>query len=461
MVIYLAPDAPGGDHRRPRELPAGLHPARCSPTPRPGSRSTTPTPPTQPLATGVPVHGRHLGRGDPAVRPRQPGRRPAAGDQRRAARVPRRPDFQQLTESGLPELQAYPASRAAAADQRRAAAAGRLPGCATPTWPGRTSCWPATGRPTFTTARWARPSCRPTITRPTPGQTVVQLPGIMTTNDLRAYPARVLAPTHVQYRGLDVYGMAPPSSSGSTVGEALTSSAAGTSAAEPRATALFHYLEASRLAYADRNAYVGDPEYVQRAAAAACSSPAFAATRRCLIGTTALTSPVAPGNPYPPYQGCGSSRAAAGGRQEGRHTNNIVTADKWGDIVAYTNTINFFGGSGMTVPRLRVPAQRRDDRLRLRAAGARRLRPQPARGRQAAALQHGPGHRLPARPARLHHRRRGRLDDHHHHLADHHQPRGLRHAAAARRWPRRGSASATRPRRWPSRRSTTARWPTS
>jgi gamma-glutamyltranspeptidase/glutathione hydrolase len=32
------------------------------------------------------------------------------------------------------------------------------------------------------------------------------------------------------------------------------------------------------------------------------------------------------------------------------HTNNIVTADKQGDIVGYTNTINFFGGSGETVP---------------------------------------------------------------------------------------------------------------
>ena len=31
------------------------------------------------------------------------------------------------------------------------------------------------------------------------------------------------------------------------------------------------------------------------------------------------------------------------------HTNSIVTADKWGDVVGYT-TINFFGGSGETVP---------------------------------------------------------------------------------------------------------------
>ena len=79
-------------------------------------------------------------------------------------------------------------------------------------------------------------------------------------------------------------------------------------------------------------------------------SPAFAATRRCLIGQTALTSPVAPGNPYPPYAGCASQQAAAPATHEGLHTNNIVTADKWGNIVAYTNTINFFGGSGQTVP---------------------------------------------------------------------------------------------------------------
>jgi gamma-glutamyltranspeptidase/glutathione hydrolase len=35
---------------------------------------------------------------------------------------------------------------------------------------------------------------------------------------------------------------------------------------------------------------------------------------------------------------------------EPTHTNNIVATDNWGDIVVYTNTINFFGGSGETVP---------------------------------------------------------------------------------------------------------------
>ena len=78
-------------------------------------------------------------------------------------------------------------------------------------------------------------------------------------------------------------------------------------------------------------------------------SPAFAATRRCLIQNQALISPVAPGDPYPPYGSCPSQNPPQAS-PEGGHTNNIVTTDKWGDIVAYTNTINFFGGSGETVP---------------------------------------------------------------------------------------------------------------
>ena len=182
----------------------------------------------------------------------------------------------------------------------------------------------------------------------TPGQTVVALPGIMTVNDLSAYQALVLPPTHVRYRGLDIYSMAPPSSSGSTVGEALNILSGYNLSAEPRATALFHYLEASRLAYADRNAYVGDPRYVS-VPLSGLLNPAFAATRRCLIHDQALVSPVAPGDPFPPFGAC-PSQAAPQPAPEGGHTNNIVTVDKWGNIVAYTNTINFFGGSGETVP---------------------------------------------------------------------------------------------------------------
>jgi gamma-glutamyltranspeptidase/glutathione hydrolase len=181
------------------------------------------------------------------------------------------------------------------------------------------------------------------------GSKIVRLRGIMTMSDLRAYRARIQAPTHVSYRGLDIYGMAPPSSSGTTVGEALNIMSGWNLSAEPRATAMFHYLEASRLAYADRDAWVGDPRYVG-VPVHSLLDPKFAATRRCLVHHKALTSPVAPGDPFPPYQKCQTADTPAASVNEGMHTNNIVTVDKWGDVVGYTNTINFFGGSGETVP---------------------------------------------------------------------------------------------------------------
>ncbi|MGA2829683.1 MAG: gamma-glutamyltransferase family protein [Streptosporangiaceae bacterium] len=304
----------------------------------------------QPLATGVPSMVATW-----ATAIRDYGQASLAADLQPAISVAQQgfrtdADFQQLTESELPELQAYPASRAllltSAGQPLPVGSLLRNPDLA------RTYQLLARYGPSYLYDGPLGQAIVQADDHPvtTPGQTVVQLPGIMTTNDLRAYQARVLAPTHVRYRGLDVYSMAPPSSSGSTVGEALNILSGYNLGAEPQATALFQYLEASRLSYADRDAYVGDPRYVG-VPLSGLLSPAFAATRRCLIQQTALTSPVAPGDPYPPYQGCQNQQtAAAPVTQEGLHTNNIVTADKWGNIVAYTSTINFFGGSGETVP---------------------------------------------------------------------------------------------------------------
>src|SRR2546430_1707320 len=302
----------------------------------------------QPLATGVPSMVAAWAK---AVS--QYGRKSLAADLQPAIGVAERgfrvnQDFVQLTQSDLPELQAYPASRSLLLTP----SGQPLPVGSLLRNPDLAKTYRLLARygPSYLYDGPPGQAIVQAVDHPvlTPGQSVVQLPGIMTTADLRAYQARVLAPTRVRYRGLDIYSMAPPSSSGSTVGEALNILSGYNLATEPRVTALFHYLEASRLAYADRNAYVGDPRYVS-VPLSGLLDPAFAATRRCLIGNTALASPVAPGNPVPPYGTC-PSQGAQQPAPEGGHTNNIVTADKWGDVVAFTNTINFFGGSGETVP---------------------------------------------------------------------------------------------------------------
>ncbi|MDT4971775.1 MAG: gamma-glutamyltranspeptidase / glutathione hydrolase [Pseudonocardiales bacterium] len=183
-----------------------------------------------------------------------------------------------------------------------------------------------------------------------PGTTLTVRPGIMTPSDVAHYQAKNRPPTHVNYRGLDVYGMAPPSSGGLTTGEALNILSGFKLSAESRTTALFHYLEASRLAYADRNAYIGDSDF-EPVPQQGLLDPKFAATRRCLIGDTAPTMlPVAPGDPHAPYAPCPQAAAAANPVHEGTETNHLVVADKWGNVVSYTNTIEQLAGSGITVP---------------------------------------------------------------------------------------------------------------
>jgi gamma-glutamyltranspeptidase/glutathione hydrolase len=175
--------------------------------------------------------------------------------------------------------------------------------------------------------------------------------GVMTTDDLARYTAPLRAPTHVTYRGYDVYGMGPPSSGGSTVGEALNILEGFDLSAPDRALALHRYLEASKLAYADRNRFIGDPDLVN-VPLEELLSEGFAGERRCLIGTTALAAPVAPGDPTPPYSTCGAS-ASAGvpDGAEGTATNHLTVADRFGNVVSYTNTIEQIAGSAIAVPR--------------------------------------------------------------------------------------------------------------
>jgi gamma-glutamyltranspeptidase/glutathione hydrolase len=182
-----------------------------------------------------------------------------------------------------------------------------------------------------------------------PDATIPVRPGLMTAADLAAYRTVDRAPTRVGYRGHRVIGMGPPSSGGSTVGEALNLLEGFDLASESRTQALFHYLEATRVAFADRNRWVGDPAYVD-VPLRGLLSQGFADERRCLIGERANVSPVPAGEPFPPFgPGCpaGGVTVGAGDR---RGTSHLTVADRWGNVVSYTLTIEQTGGSGMVVP---------------------------------------------------------------------------------------------------------------
>jgi gamma-glutamyltranspeptidase/glutathione hydrolase len=175
-------------------------------------------------------------------------------------------------------------------------------------------------------------------------------PGVMDAADLRAYTAPARAPVHTTYRGLDVFGMGPPSSAGSTIGEALNILEGYDLASMSRADALHLEYEASRLAFADRGAYVADPAYYDVPLAGLLSKN-YAATRRALIGERAATSPIAPGDPYPFNGGAddGTGEASVTSTRAGT-TTHITVADRRGNVVSYTFTNESTGGSGLLVP---------------------------------------------------------------------------------------------------------------
>ncbi|HZF88228.1 gamma-glutamyltransferase [Streptomyces sp.] len=174
-------------------------------------------------------------------------------------------------------------------------------------------------------------------------------PGDLSEKDLAAYRVKLQAPSRTSYRGLDVYSMAPSSSGGTTVGEALNILERTDLSKASEARYLHRYIEASRIAFADRGRWVGDPAF-EDVPTKELLSQRYADSRACLIKDDAvLTSPLAPGDPRRPAA-CGTGGTAVPTTYEGEDTTHLTVADKWGNVVAYTLTIEQTGGSGITVP---------------------------------------------------------------------------------------------------------------
>ena len=171
-------------------------------------------------------------------------------------------------------------------------------------------------------------------------------PGLITGRDFNAYTALGRKPTRVRYRGFDVWGMGPPSSGGSTVAEVLNILKGYSPLGADRAQALHRYLEASRYAFADRDAFLADPAFFD-VPLEGLLSDSFAAERRALITDQAADAgPVAPGEPRDNQ--AGAARASVD--TEGTSTTHLTVVDRRGMAVSYTFTIESTGGNGIVVP---------------------------------------------------------------------------------------------------------------
>ena len=174
--------------------------------------------------------------------------------------------------------------------------------------------------------------------------------GLLTTEDLTRYTAPERAPIESRYRGLTVYGMGPPTSGGIVIAEALNILGGYSPLGASRTEILHRYLEASRYAFADRNAYLADPAFFD-VPVQGLISDSFATERRGLITDRAARSPVPAGNPYDDQgdtaRGAANAATISHPRQS---TTHLTTADRKGNVVSYTFTIESTGGNGITVP---------------------------------------------------------------------------------------------------------------
>ncbi|MEL6814044.1 MAG: gamma-glutamyltransferase family protein, partial [Cyanobacteria bacterium J06598_3] len=183
-------------------------------------------------------------------------------------------------------------------------------------------------------------------------------PGIMTPADLDRYEVRIRPAIESTYRGTRFYGMGLPSSGGITVAQTLKL-LEGYPLADMQPEAVLHLLiEAERLAFADRNGYMGDPEYVDVPVAGLLSEQYISDRRTDLpeaVPANEADYRAIAGNPLPYQQDPSPSltTAATGSLltdTEGLSTTHLTVADKDGMVVSYTLTIESTGGSGIVVP---------------------------------------------------------------------------------------------------------------
>lgn len=169
-------------------------------------------------------------------------------------------------------------------------------------------------------------------------------PGILTMEDLKAYEVIERAPVCVAYRGKDVCGMGPPTSGGLTVGQILGILSSFELPATWDAKVQHLYLEAAKLAYADRGLYMADSDFTPVPTDGLINAD-YLAERAKLIDPMKATEKAAPGTPPMKV----AVRFAPDTQLERPGTSHFSIVDKDGNVVSMTTTIETGFGSRVMV----------------------------------------------------------------------------------------------------------------
>jgi len=154
--------------------------------------------------------------------------------------------------------------------------------------------------------------------------------GLITLEDLKSYQAKLRTPIVFNYRGYGVISFAPPSSGGILIGQMLKM-------IEPFNVQKMGYqsaesvqlmIEVERLAYADRAAHIGDPDF-------------YKVPQKTLLSNAYLKNRM---QDYKPGIAGSSDQTVAGNAPISEETTHFSVVDPEGNMVAVTTTLN--GGYG-------------------------------------------------------------------------------------------------------------------
>jgi gamma-glutamyltranspeptidase/glutathione hydrolase len=167
----------------------------------------------------------------------------------------------------------------------------------------------------------------------------------MTAADLTTYQAKLRAPICGEYRHYRICGMGPPSSGATTVYAILKQiERFDLPQLGPQSPVAWHlFAESQRLAYADRDKYLADTDFVS-VPVPGLMDASYLARRSALISETARMSSVVAGVPAGV-----TAQVRPATPQVENGTSHFVVTDRNGTAVSYTNTVEGSFGSGLMV----------------------------------------------------------------------------------------------------------------
>ena len=175
-------------------------------------------------------------------------------------------------------------------------------------------------------------------------QTDLNIPGDMIAADLSTYQAIVRDPVCMNYRGYEVCGMGPPSSGALAVGQILGILENFDVSGDPLDVQNVHlFTQAGRLAFADRNLYVGDTDYVT-VPVEGMLDEGYLASRAALISDVDLGTAQA-GTPPGVFDPAAPQAASTD-----NGTSHVSIVDRYGNALSMTTTIESSFGNGVMVP---------------------------------------------------------------------------------------------------------------